>query len=70
MLGSFQADCALLIVDAGGQFEAGMSKPGETLVHGWLAHTLGVKQLIVGVNKMVVTEPPFSETLLRKSRKK
>ena len=70
MLGSFQADCALLIVDAGGQFETGMSKRGETLVHGWLAHTLGVKQLIVGVNKMVVTEPPFSETLLRKSRKK
>jgi elongation factor 1-alpha len=35
-----------------GEFEAGISKEGQTREHALLAHTLGVKQLIVGVNKM------------------
>jgi len=57
-----QADCAVLIVAAGtGEFEAGISKNGQTREHALLAFTLGVKQLIVGVNKMDSTEPPFSE---------
>ncbi|XP_074505885.1 elongation factor 1-alpha-like [Sebastes fasciatus] len=51
--GTSQADCALLIVAAGiGEFEAGISKNGQTREHALLAYTLGVKQLIVGVNKM------------------
>lgn len=58
----FQADCAVLIVAAGvGEFEAGISKNGQTREHALLAYTLGVKQLIVGVNKMDSTEPPYSE---------
>ena len=58
----FQADCAVLIVAAGvGEFEAGISKNGQTREHALLAFTLGVKQLIVGVNKMDSTEPPYSE---------
>lgn len=61
-LPTLQADCAVLIVAAGtGEFEAGISKNGQTREHALLAFTLGVKQLIVGVNKMDSTEPPFSE---------
>ena len=57
-----QADCAVLIVAAGtGEFEAGISKDGQTREHALLAFTLGVKQLIVGVNKMDSTQPPYSE---------
>ncbi|KAL0166356.1 hypothetical protein M9458_038200, partial [Cirrhinus mrigala] len=53
--GTSQADCAVLI------FEAGISKNGQTREHALLAYTLGVKQLIVGVNKMDSTEPPYSQ---------
>lgn len=60
----WQADCAVLVVAAGtGEFEAGISKNGQTREHALLAYTLGVKQMIVGVNKMDTTEPPFSEVL-------
>ena len=44
-----------------GEFEAGISKNGQTREHALLAQTLGVKQLIVACNKMDSTEPPFSE---------
>ncbi|XP_073471398.1 elongation factor 1-alpha, oocyte form isoform X2 [Aquarana catesbeiana] len=57
-----QADCAVLIVAAGvGEFEAGISKNGQTREHALLAFTLGVKQLIIGVNKMDSTEPPYNQ---------
>merc|ERR1712227_1186859 len=60
--GTSQADCAVLIVAAGvGEFEAGISKNGQTREHALLAFTLGVKQLIIGVNKMDSIEPPYSE---------
>jgi len=60
--GTSQADCAVLIVAAGtGEFEAGISKNGQTREHALLAYTLGVKQLIVAVNKMDSTEPPYSQ---------
>ncbi|CAF89664.1 unnamed protein product, partial [Tetraodon nigroviridis] len=60
--GTSQADCAVLIVAAGvGEFEAGISKNGQTREHALLAYTLGVKQLIICVNKMDSTEPPYSE---------
>merc|ERR1719423_137459 len=50
--GTSQADCAVLIVAAGvGEFEAGISKNGQTREHALLAFTLGVKQLIIGVNR-------------------
>jgi elongation factor 1-alpha len=51
--GTSQADCAILIIAAGtGEFEAGISKDGQTREHILLAYTLGVKQLIVAINKM------------------
>ncbi|XP_061182869.1 elongation factor 1-alpha [Saccostrea echinata] len=60
--GTSQADCAVLIIAAGtGEFEAGISPNGQTREHALLAFTLGVKQLIVGVNKMDSTEPAYSE---------
>ncbi|KAJ2793223.1 translation elongation factor EF-1 alpha, partial [Coemansia helicoidea] len=51
--GTSQADCAILIIAGGtGEFEAGISKDGQTREHALLAYTLGVRQLIVAVNKM------------------
>ncbi|KAG7863961.1 hypothetical protein KL918_005417, partial [Ogataea parapolymorpha] len=51
--GTSQADCAILIIAGGtGEFEAGISKDGQTREHALLAFTLGVRQLIVAVNKM------------------
>ncbi|XP_004520688.1 elongation factor 1-alpha 1 [Ceratitis capitata] len=68
--GTSQADCAVLIVAAGtGEFEAGISKNGQTREHALLAFTLGVKQLIVGVNKMDSSEPPYSEARYEEIKK-
>lgn len=54
--GTSQADCAILIIASGtGEFEAGISKDGQTREHALLAYTLGVKQLIVAINKMDTT---------------
>ncbi|KNG80876.1 elongation factor 1-alpha [Aspergillus nomiae NRRL 13137] len=51
--GTSQADCAILIIASGpGEFEAGISKDGQTREHALLAFTLGVRQLIVALNKM------------------
>ncbi|XDB66754.1 hypothetical protein ABFV05_020370 [Capra hircus] len=59
--GVSQADCAVLrTAAAGGEFEAGVSKNGQIHEHALLAYTLGVKQLIVGTNKIDSTEPPYS----------
>jgi len=49
--GASQADIAMLVIDAVG-FEAGFSAEGQTREHATLAYTLGVKQMIVAINKM------------------
>jgi elongation factor 1-alpha len=60
--GASQADAAILVVSARkGEFEAGMSAEGQTREHALLARTMGINQLIVAVNKMDATEPPYSE---------
>ncbi|KAB0390049.1 hypothetical protein E2I00_006846, partial [Balaenoptera physalus] len=59
--GTSQADYAVLIVAGGlGEFEAGISKNGQTREHTLLAFTLGVKQLIVAISKRDSTEPAYS----------
>ena len=51
--GAGQADCALLIIDSNkNAFEAGFFSGGQTREHATLAIALGVKQIIVVVNKM------------------
>jgi len=51
--GTSQADVAVLVIASGtGEFEAGIAKNGQTREHALLAYTLGVKQMIVLVNKM------------------
>ena len=56
--GTSQADCAILMIASPqGEFEAGISKNGQTREHALLAFTLGVKQMIVCMNKMDATAP-------------
>merc|ERR1712139_503981 len=51
--GTSQADVAILMIASPpGEFEAGISKEGQTREHALLSFTLGVKQMIVCVNKM------------------
>jgi elongation factor 1-alpha len=70
--GTSQADCAILIIAGGhGEFEAGISKEGQTREHALLAYTLGVRQLIVAVNKMDTTkwsESRFDEIVKETSK--
>jgi len=51
--GTSQADVSVLMISSqAGEFEAGVSKEGQTKEHAMLAFTLGVKQMCVGINKM------------------
>jgi len=60
--GTSQADVAILVCAAGtGEFEAGFGKEGQTREHALLAYTMGIKQVIVGVNKMDSTTPPYDK---------
>jgi elongation factor 1-alpha len=60
--GTSQADAAVLMIagDVGG-FEAGFSKDGQTREHALLAQTMGVKQMVVCVNKMDDTSVNYSQ---------
>jgi elongation factor 1-alpha len=61
--GTSQADCAVLVIASPtGEFEAGIAKNGQTREHALLAFTLGVKQMIVLINKMDEKSVIFSET--------
>ena len=51
--GASQADAAVLFASAKkGEFEAGIGAGGQTREHAFLAFTLGIRQIIVAVNKM------------------
>eukprot|EP00475_Leptophrys_vorax_P044802 TRINITY_DN9103_c0_g1_i3.p1 TRINITY_DN9103_c0_g1~~TRINITY_DN9103_c0_g1_i3.p1 ORF type:complete len:450 (+),score=131.27 TRINITY_DN9103_c0_g1_i3:351-1700(+) len=60
--GTSQADVAILMIASGtGEFEAGYAKTGQTREHALLAFTLGVKQMIVCINKMDDKSVNYSE---------
>jgi len=60
--GTSQADCAILVIASGtGEFEAGIAQNGQTREHALLAYTLGVRQMIVAVNKMDDKSVNYSE---------
>jgi len=60
--GTSQADAAILMIASGnGEFEAGFSKDGQTREHALLAQTMGVKEMIVAINKMDDPSTNYSE---------
>ena len=74
--GAAQADVALLMVPADGNFTAAIAKgnhkagevPGQTRQHAVLINLLGVKQLIVGVNKMDCDMAGYKEARYKEVR--
>jgi elongation factor 1-alpha len=73
--GASQADVALLMVPADGNFTAAIAKgkhketvQGQTRQHARLINLLGVKQLIVGVNKMDCNVANYSEERFNECR--
>jgi len=60
--GTSQADVAILMIASPtGEFEAGIAANGQTKEHALLAFTLGVKQMIVCINKMDDKTVSFSQ---------
>jgi elongation factor 1-alpha len=60
--GTSQADVAMLVVSsAKGEFEAGISEQGQTREHALLAYTLGIRQMIVLINKMDCNSTNYSQ---------
>ena len=51
----------LIVANDVGKFETGVPKDGQTCEQVPLAYALGVKQLVVAVNKVDITEPPYSK---------
>merc|ERR1712183_201412 len=69
--GTSQADCGVLIIASGtGEFEAGISKNGQTREHALLAYTLGVKQLTWLSTRWTPPSLPTASPGSRKSRRK
>jgi len=61
--GTSQADVAILVIDSTrGGFEAGISKEGQTREHALLAYTLGIKTMIVVLNKFDDTTVNYAES--------
>jgi elongation factor 1-alpha len=51
--GASQADACILFCSAKkGEFEAGIGPGGQTREHAFLAFTLGIRQVVVGINKV------------------
>lgn len=63
--GASMADFAVLVVDAN-QLESGMK--GQTKEHMILAHAVGIRQIVVAVNKLDATTPAWSEDTFRTVR--
>jgi elongation factor 1-alpha len=63
--GTSQADAALLVVSA----RDGEGVMAQTREHVFLARTLGVPQMIVLINKMDATQPPYSQQRFEEVKK-
>jgi elongation factor 1-alpha len=63
ILGARQADAAVLIVSA----NEGVQE--QTREHVYIAKSLGIKQMIVVINKMDITAPPYSQTRYEEVRR-
>merc|ERR1712156_141406 len=62
MITGTSPDAAVLMIASDvGAFEAGFSKEGQTREHALLAQTMGVKQMVVAVNKMDDTSVNYSQ---------
>ena len=60
--GASEADAAVLVISAKpGETEAGLGEGGQTVEHSFLLKTLGVNQIIVLINKMDITTPPYDQ---------
>ena len=58
-----QADVTILVVSAlAGEFEAGIAQEGQTIKHALVAFALGIKEMVVCVNKMGSGYVQWSET--------
>ncbi len=61
--GISQADAALLVVSASaGEFEASISVHGQAYEQVIVAYAMGVKQVVVAINKMDLMHAQYSET--------
>lgn len=62
IIGTAQADAVLLVVAAGeNEFNAEFNPTGQTREHALLAFALGIKQMVVAVNKMDCDSVAYSE---------
>ena len=60
--GTAQADIAILVISARkGEFETGFERGGQTREHAMLAKTLGVKRIVIVINKMDDSTVQWSE---------
>ncbi|MFP3132534.1 MAG: translation elongation factor EF-1 subunit alpha [Nitrososphaeria archaeon] len=68
--GASQADAAMLVVSAKeGEAETALAEGGQAREHAFLLKTLGVNQLIVLINKMDITQPPYSKERFEQVKK-
>src|SRR5437867_994163 len=68
--GASQADVAILVVSGKkGEFEVAVGPGGQAREHAYLARTLGVKNLIVAINKMDDPIVKFDEERYKECRK-
>src|SRR2546428_205765 len=68
--GASQADVAILVISAKkGEFEVAIGPGGQAREHAYLARTLGVKQLVVAINKMDDQTVKYTEERYKEARK-
>jgi len=68
--GASQADVAILVISGKkGEFEVAVGPGGQAREHAYLARTLGVKNLVVAINKMDDQTVKYSEERYKECRK-